>query len=268
MISDDVRFIANYFITALTDGDQFQEYGSRVLVQDDQLWPMAKGCTHGPETRECYFQPLSSCNFSNADAFDLHSKKVHILQDKPDEEYNRTVRTLYMQSSWWRTIHDSYSWTGSPGDEKSHSEVAIVAAVFAYYFNPKPWLRDEINERLQKSIPADLDPDKTIGVPIRRSDKCSCHELEGSAPGEMKCHPLETYLDGVKSLLQFDPLVENIIVTSEDRSACNQFIALLKNDLPMLRVIVNVGDVQQGTGSGSRLESYSEGTSNADVIAR
>lgn len=30
-------------LTALTDGDQFQVSGSRVLIQDDKLWPMAKG---------------------------------------------------------------------------------------------------------------------------------------------------------------------------------------------------------------------------------
>ena len=254
--------------TALTDGDKFQEYGSRVLIQDDQLWPMAKGCPYGAETRECYFEPLSSCNFSNVDAFDLHSPNVHVLE-KADEEYNRTVRTLYIQSSWWRTIRDSYSWTGLPGDEKSsHSEIAMVAAMFVYYFNPKPWLRNEIHKRLQKSIPADLDPDRTIGVPIRRSDKCNGHTLEGSAPGEMACHPLGTYLDAVKKFARFDPLIENVIVTSEDKSACDEFIDLLKKEFPKLRVIVNIGDVQQGTGSGSKLESYSEGASNAAVIAR
>lgn len=28
---------------ALTDGDQFEKVGSRVLIQDEELWPMAKG---------------------------------------------------------------------------------------------------------------------------------------------------------------------------------------------------------------------------------
>lgn len=120
------------------------------------------------------------------------------------------------------------------------------AAAFAYYFNPKPWLRNEIDERLQKSIPRDLDPDKTIGVPIRRSDKCKGHQVVGSARGEMKCHPLKTYLDGVKSFLDFDPSIENVIITSEDKSACDEFIELLKKELPGLRVVLNVGDVQQG----------------------
>lgn len=33
----------HYTYTALNDGDQFQVSGSRVLIQDDNLWPMAKG---------------------------------------------------------------------------------------------------------------------------------------------------------------------------------------------------------------------------------
>lgn len=27
----------------MTDGDQFDKHGSRVLLQDDELWPMARG---------------------------------------------------------------------------------------------------------------------------------------------------------------------------------------------------------------------------------
>ena len=41
----------------------------------------------------------------------------------------------------------------------------------------------------------------------------------------------------------------------------------MKKELPQLRVILNVGDVQQGTGSGSKLEAYVEAASNADVVA-
>lgn len=28
---------------AFTDGDQFEKVGPRVLIQDEELWPMAKG---------------------------------------------------------------------------------------------------------------------------------------------------------------------------------------------------------------------------------
>ena len=36
-------FYGSFFSTALTDGDQFHVSGSRVLIQDDKLWPMANG---------------------------------------------------------------------------------------------------------------------------------------------------------------------------------------------------------------------------------
>lgn len=227
------------------------------------------GCEHGPETRDCYFEPLTRCPLSSVDPIDSKNKlAVHVLSDFK-EEYDRKVRTLYSTTKlWFRTTDDAYSWTGLPGGQKAHSEISMNAAAFAYYFNPKPWLRDEIDKRLRKSIPPDLDPDKTIGVPIRRSDKCKGHKLTGSARGEMKCHPLETYMDGVKSFLDFDPSIENVIVTSEDKGACDEFVRLLKKEFPTIRVIVNVGDVQQGTGSGSKLENYKEGATNAAVVAR
>ena len=114
---------------------------------------------------------------------------------------------------------------------------------------------------------SDIDPDRTLGVPIRRSDKCHGHSIEGSANGELKCPDLNTYLDSVKNFLVFDPLIENVIVTSEDASACSEFITMLKNDdlCSSLRILQNVGDTQQGTGSASQLEK--QGASNADVIA-
>jgi hypothetical protein len=71
----------------------------------------------------------------------------------------------------------------------------------------------------------------------------------------------------VKRFLEFDPAISNIIVTSEDSSATTEFIELVKSQLPQLRIITNVGDVQQGTGSASKLESYKNNTSNSDVIA-
>eukprot|EP00956_Cyclotella_meneghiniana_P007826 scaffold10442_cov22-Cyclotella_meneghiniana.AAC.1 len=257
-----------HMLHALTDGDQFDKHGSRVLLQDDKLWPMAKGCQHGPETRECYFEPLSKCKLSNADPIrSNNATKVYILKNHNDD-YDRTVRMIYTaRTAWWRGTNDPYAWTGLSGGTKLNSELTLTAALFAYYFNPRPWLHEEIHKRLQVSIPADLNPDRTIGVPIRRSDKCTGHDIEGSAAGEMECSSLDEYLGGVKSFVAFDPSIENVIVTSEDKAASGEFVEMLKKELPALRVVVNVGDVQQGTGSGAKLESYTEGSTNAAVVA-
>mmetsp|Transcript_29423 Transcript_29423/g.48276 ORF Transcript_29423/g.48276 Transcript_29423/m.48276 type:complete len:292 (-) Transcript_29423:61-936(-) len=226
---------------------------------------MAKGCLEGPETRDCYFEPLTSCKLTDVD--EMRTSNTTVLKDAK-EEYDRSLRTVYSSHKlWFRLVKHKYAWTSLPGDQKDHSAITIMAASLAYYFRPKPWLQAEINERIHRSIPSDLNPERTVGVPIRRSDKCLGHNISGSAGGELDCPPLSLYLEGVKKFISFDPLIENIIVTSEDKSACDEFLELMKKELPSLRVVLNVGDVQQGTGSGSKLESYVEGAANANVVA-
>jgi len=257
---------ASHMVHAFTDGDQYAKFGSRVLITDDKLWPMAKGCLNGgPQTRECYFEALTSCKLSDVD--EIRTKNSTVLQSARDE-YDRSLRTVYSSNQlWFRIVRNKYSWLKLPGNEKDHSSIALMAASFAYYFRPKPWLRKEIDQRIRRSMPADMNPDRTLGVPIRRSDKCHGHNITGSAAGELDCPALHIYLDGVKKFLEFDPLIENVIVTSEDKSACDKFLEMMKKDFPSLRVVLNVGDVQQGTGSGSKLESYVEGAANANVVA-
>jgi len=266
---------SSHLIHALTDGDALHlckdpitqcraKFASRVLITDDKLWPMAKGCKNGPETRDCYFEPLTTCKLTNLD--EMHTGNSTMLVDH-QAEYDRSLRTVYStRKLWFRLISNKYSWA-LPGEAKDHSHLTLSAASLAYYFRPKPWLRAEIDERIRRSIPGDLNPDRTIGVPIRRSDKCHGHNITGSAGGELDCPALLTYLGGVKKFIAFDPHIENVIVTSEDKSACDEFLVLMKKELPTLRVVLNVGDVQQGTGSGSKLESYVRDSENSNVVA-
>ncbi|KAL7540814.1 hypothetical protein ACHAXR_012682, partial [Thalassiosira sp. AJA248-18] len=209
--------------------------------------------------------PLTKCNISDVDSA---GSNVEALKKNRDE-YNRNTRTIYTSpnDSWSRLIRNKYSWTGLPGDDMDHSDMAMTAAALAYYLRPNQWLRVEIGRRIRASIPSDLNPARTIGVPIRRSDKCKGHNITGSAGGELDCPPLSKYLEGVKQFLAFDPLVENVIVTSEDKAACQEFLLMLQKELPHLRVVQNVGDVQQGTGSGSKLEAYVKGSGNENVVA-
>ena len=261
----------SHLFHALTDGDGYDAkrgLGSRVLLTDDRLWPMARGCVHGPQTRECYFMALSgTCTLMDVDRMSDISNSITLNDTK--DEYDRNIRTVYSsQKIWYRVTNDRYSWTNLPGHgERDHSVINVVAASFAYYLRPRQWLINTIDERLRISMPPDLNPDRTVGVPIRRSDKCHGHNITGSAKGELDCPPLSSYLEGVKQFVNLDPLIENVIVTSEDKSACDEFLRMLREDMPNLRVVLNVGDVQQGTGSGSMLESYVIGANNADVVA-
>ena len=134
------------------------------------MWPMAKGCKNGPETRECYFEPLTTCTLADLD--EMHTGNATLLADYKDE-YERSLRTVYSTTNlWFRPIVKKFAWAALPGTEKDHSHLTLLAASLAYYFRPKPWLRAEIDKRIRHSIPVDLNPDRTIGVPIRRSDKC------------------------------------------------------------------------------------------------
>ena len=258
----------SHLLQSFTDGDTYPKFPSRVLINDDKVWPMAKGCiNNGPETRECYFEPLTTCQLSNVNDIKDKQNSVALVSEK--DEYDRSKRTVYSSNRiWFRLTRQKYAWTNLPGGEKDQSAINLLAAGMAYYFRPKPWLREQIDERIRKSIPEDLNPERTVGVPIRRSDKCFGHNVTGSAAGELDCPPLEQYLQGIKKFIEFDPLIENVIVTSEDKSACDEFLVLMKKELPTIRVVLNVGDVQQGTGSGNQLEvRLNEGASNADVIA-
>eukprot|EP00956_Cyclotella_meneghiniana_P003380 scaffold4079_cov44-Cyclotella_meneghiniana.AAC.5 len=274
----------HHFLHAFLDGDD-ASLGRRILINDEKIWPMARGCRHGNklETRDCYFVPLSNCNIHHADTIITNDEdntnnkndgkttsssshnNVAILKDAK-EEYDRSVRTVYTSDTakYARMVKDIYSWTGLNG--KDYPKIELVAAFLAYYLQPQPWLRNEIDKRLQRSLPHDLDPDKTIGVPIRRSDKCHGHTVEGSAKGELDCPSLDSYLIEVKRFIDFDPYINSIIVTSEDASATMEFITMIQRELPNLRIITNRDDVQQGTGSAAKLESYKQ-VENEDVIA-
>ena len=253
-------------IHAFGDGDD-PKLGRRVLVNDERLWPMAKNCRHGPETRECFFLPLSSCGMGDVDAIGSSMNAAELEDAK--EDYDRSIRTIYTSPSslYARNVKDQTSWSGLPGQMSDHSQTALTAAFLAYTLNPQPWLREEIDRRLRRSVPPDLDPRRTVGVPIRRSDKCMHHNVTGSAGGELDCPPLEQYLDAVRSFVKMDPLIRHVIVTSEDPTVCPEFIRLVSRELPQLTVVQNVGDVQQGTGSASKLESYKATANNEDVIA-
>ena len=126
---------SSHMLHAFTDGDEYPKHASRVLMTDDKLWPMAKGCLHGPQTRECYFEPLSTCSLSDVDG--ESSRNATILKDFK-EEYDRSIRTLYTSNKrWFRLVNKKYSWTNLPGNDKDHSDMQMAAASLAYYFRPK-----------------------------------------------------------------------------------------------------------------------------------
>jgi hypothetical protein len=79
----------SHLFHALTDGDAYDAdvISSRVLLSDNKLWPMAKGCEHGPETRHCYFEPLSStCTLDHIN--NISDKQHSYVLSKTNEDHN------------------------------------------------------------------------------------------------------------------------------------------------------------------------------------
>ena len=126
-----------------------------MLITDDKLWPMARGCADGPETRECYFEPLTKCTLADANVNDQRKESIELV--KNGDNYDRRTRMVLTSPTdiWFRQVKKKYSWTRIPGRDTDHSDMAIVASALAYYFRPKAWLKREINKRIRRSIPSD-----------------------------------------------------------------------------------------------------------------
>lgn len=92
--------------------------------------------------------------------------------------------------------------------------------------------------------------------------------MAGLGDGDMDCPSLDKYYDAINEFLNFEPKIENIIVTSEDQAACDKFIGMLETIPRKIRLITHVGDVQQGTGSGSMLTKFKKDITNESAVVR
>jgi hypothetical protein len=117
-----------------------------------------------------------------------------------------------------------------------------------YMLRPNPAARERLNEMLRINIPQseDYDPTKTIGLPIRASDKCRY---------ESSCLSFEDYME--LALVTKQQTLPNephpyIFVTSESKEVYSELRDLMndteKSSRFPFRFILNDNDVQQGTG--------------------
>jgi hypothetical protein len=71
--------------------------------------------------------------------------------------------------------------------------------------------------------------------------------------------PLESYLKDVQRFLYFDPNINSVIINHHIRILICSIgfrVITIQKHLPQLQVTTNRDDVQQGTGSAPKLESY------------
>mmetsp|Transcript_14085 Transcript_14085/g.33848 ORF Transcript_14085/g.33848 Transcript_14085/m.33848 type:complete len:582 (+) Transcript_14085:323-2068(+) len=125
---------------------------------------------------------------------------------------------------------------------------SIRKAAVLYTLRPNPTTGERLRMQLRKNLPqkGDFAPEKTIGIPIRATDKC---EQESS------CLSFEDYMELTLETWKQELPNESkphVIVTSESEYIYTRLREIMKegegSTMYPLRFILNDGDVQPGSG--------------------
>jgi hypothetical protein len=120
-------------------------------------------------------------------------------------------------------------------------------AITMYMLRPNPYYRERLKEMLDANIPQDgFNPQTTIGLPIRATDKCK---------KESSCLSFEDYMElALETWKQALPNEPNpsVIVTSEDKTVYQKLRNLIDDPKQSprypVRFIMNDEDSQPGSG--------------------
>ena len=90
---------------------------------------------------------------------------------------------------------------------------------------------------------------RTMGMPLRGSDKCFWKTSTGSIGGEMACIKPVDVKDAAQRVFSGQPWLENVLITSEDKDLELSAVQLLSRQW---KVYTNDMDLHPGTGSPQR----------------
>jgi len=220
-----------------------------VFVLDDRNWQLATECE--TKSTECYFLPLSSCSVTwmKESGLDKQFTRVADLAN-----LDKSAKILYAGTnvnSWWPN-HEVTRIHGIGFEHTCH----FFQAALVYFWRLQPWLAEAISDNVRASLPSGFEPSRTVGMPVRASDKCKGHSIGGSAGGEMSCTSVEDLMKLPERIRRdIDPNVDTIIFTSEDPSYVEK-VRQFNEALPegqRWKMVFNVRDVMQGTGSASQV---------------
>mmetsp|Transcript_17142 Transcript_17142/g.23669 ORF Transcript_17142/g.23669 Transcript_17142/m.23669 type:complete len:478 (-) Transcript_17142:235-1668(-) len=229
----------------------------RILVLDDRNWALAD-CPS--KNSECYFEPITNCRIEYVS--EIRESEVFTITDLDKQKFAslpQDKRVWKAPSSWWYMEGDlqaeaSIIWPGKSFRHVCH----LMSATVLYAMRPNKWLLSEISRKLNGSFPEDFDPSRAVGMPIRASDKCRGHSVSHSANGEVACsNTVNNYMSFVEKLYEFDPRVDTLLVSSEDAGIV-QLVKekneeRFKNTGRRWRILLNKGDIMQGSGSATYL---------------
>jgi len=231
----------------------------RILIFDDRDWSLAD-CPS--KNSECYFEPITNCSIKDLDSVppserfqikDLTKAGVTRLVHA-----HRNTRIWKAPASWW--MHEdtlkleAWFW---PAKSLQHGCRTWSAAIY-FMLRPKQWVQKAVDARLAGSFPPDFDPTRTVGMPIRASDKCFGHRVRNSAPGERQCLPPEKFWAVAEKIREYDPTVDTVLLSSEDRSWVAKLTQLAAASAKKWRVVTNKGDHMAGSGSATYFQQLSK----------
>jgi len=224
----------------------------RILVLDARNWKLTDSRCELRDTL-CYFRPISSCQVP-------HKPKGLVSVRKADEiaKQDQSLQVIEFEGAWWpveATQPFTITVKTESGEEKQISALAKPktvtewsSAALQYMWRPQSDLVQLINENLAKlELSSKVEPEKTIAMPVRASDKCKGHSIKHSAAGEETCLELSRYMEVAESVRKLDPKVDTIIFTSESRDMVERSKEYGKDG--RWKFVYNTADVMQGTGS-------------------
>jgi hypothetical protein len=137
-----------------------------------------------------------------------------------------------------------------PGTEET------IAGILMYLLRPNKRIKERTEEILEKifSDHCDFDPERTISMPIRGSDKCrGAMHVNGGFEGESECFPsLHRYMAVAEKIRILDSKVNTIILTSDDARYLEQRHEYTASG--RWRFVTNPADTAKGTGTLSVLK--------------
>jgi len=235
----------------------------RILIWGDEPWKMAD-CES--QSWDCYFKPISNCTLSDLPknwkktAVEIHDD----LKTFGDPE-NAHLPVVYAWRLWYRCK------LGHVKRLLKIEPLLFQAYAQTYLLRQNEEIKAKVTQNLVQLMEAypDLDPSKTVSMPMRRGDKCKGHKIKGSSPGEDKCLPLKTWMKAVNRYRcdKFDcdkTKLTHIIVTCGERAVVRNMTELAPKH--GWQVIWNKFDVMQGTGSANDLKHFDKKMSTKDVM--
>eukprot|EP00469_Lotharella_globosa_P012980 CAMPEP_0167781702 /NCGR_PEP_ID=MMETSP0111_2-20121227/6081_1 /TAXON_ID=91324 /ORGANISM="Lotharella globosa, Strain CCCM811" /LENGTH=398 /DNA_ID=CAMNT_0007672397 /DNA_START=173 /DNA_END=1369 /DNA_ORIENTATION=- len=226
----------------------------RILVFDDRNWKLTDiRCEH--RSSLCYFRPISACQIPYKPRSIVSVRKAADVEAQPDD-----VQVIEFEGAWWpmkatqpfKVNITTPSGTTEVVEALSKPRVLTrwSTAVMQYFWRPHTDLEEKITSVLSQLKPSTrLQPEHTIAMPVRASDKCHGHSIQGSAAGEEDCLELEQYMKVADDIRTMRPEVDTIIFTSESRDMVEQSKKYSIEKGGKWKMIYNTVDVMQGTGS-------------------